>query len=373
MNVPLLPPESAEQSAAARFGTTVPAPDIPATLCRDAWQRAADLGLFRQLIGRGSLNGDVAVDVLEGLGQSCASEGFLLAMAAHCFAVGGALATFGAEDHEETLAALREGRSIAALAATESNAGSDVMAIQTRYAPVDGGFRLEGEKRFITNVAEADVYLVFATKDPRLHTRGIAAFLVRRDTPGLRAGENQPRPGLSGCSIGNLYLDGAVVPQEAIVGRPGKGSAVFQAAMLFERCLIAAVKVGVMRRLFLDSLRHAQQRRQFGRPIGSNQYVAGRIVDLLGRYTTSRLLIRQSAAKLSAGRLSTGEASLTKLLVTEAVLEATMTALRIRGGEAIVGRTAMAGDVWGSLASVIYSGTSDVQRVIVAAELGLET
>ena len=155
------------------------------------------------------------------------------------------------------------------------------------------------------------------------------------------------------------------------VGQPGGGLAVFEHAMLWERSLIVAAQVGILRKRLLDSLEHANSRRQFGHTIGANQYVAGRIVDLFARYRTSRLLVSDVAAKLAAGVLSAGEASLAKLYVSEAGLASNLDAFRILGGAGFLGRNGASTDLLDAFGGLLYSGTSDLQRVIVAHELGL--
>jgi alkylation response protein AidB-like acyl-CoA dehydrogenase len=358
--------ETDDHRSARRLGGAI---DGGPQSLRDKWDAAAAFGLFELLIPPGPLPAHRVLAVLEGLGEGCRDHGFLLAVGAHSFGVGAPVARFGAASDADVLRGLRDGTVIAGLAATEAEAGSDVMALGTRYERSADGYVLRGEKRMIVNVADADAFLVLATRDPRQHFRGIAAFLVRRDTPGLIPAPDGAR--LDGCSIGTVTLDGVTVPHSALIGGPGRGAALFHHAMLWERVLMPAVLVGVLRRLFRDSQEHAKARRQFGRPIGANQYVAGRVVDLLSRYRSCSLLVREAVAKLAAGTLTMGEASLTKLVVSEATLASSVDALRLRGGHGLVGEAPALGDVDGALGSIVYSGTSDLQRVIIASELGI--
>jgi alkylation response protein AidB-like acyl-CoA dehydrogenase len=294
-----------------------------------------------------------------------------LALGAHCFGVGAPLAKFGHGAQKDLLSSLRDGSVVAALAITEPEAGSDVMALSTRFWPDGNNYVLHGTKCFITNIQEADIFLVMATKDVRLHSRGVSAFLVPRNAEGLAVGIDEPRLGLHGCSIGSLRLDNVVVPKNALLGSLGSGAAIFRHAMLWERSLIVAAQVGVLRRQLLYCLSQAKTRHQFGRPIGSNQYVAGRLVDLLTRYTTCRLLVRETVTKLAKGTLTIGEASLAKLYVSEAELASSLDAFRIHGGSGFMNGSPVGIDLRNSLGGIIYSGTSDMQRVIIASELGL--
>lgn len=370
----LLPPEAPEHQAARDFARSLHAqggPGASAPSFRDAWRRAADFGLFDVLIPEEEMSVDVTLSVLEGMGEGCESGGFMLGVGAHCFGFSAPLIGFGDDQQLSMLSGLRDGSVIGALAATEAGAGSDVMSLQTRFRPEGDGYVLNGTKCFITNVREADTFLVLATRDPRLHFRGISAFLVPRTARGVEVGADEPRMGLHGCSIGSLFLDDVVVPRSAVLGRLGGGAAVFQHAMLWERSMIAGAHLGVLRRQLRDSVAYARERQQFGRPIGANQYVAGRLVEILIKYTTARLLVRDTVARLFEGSLTPGEASLAKLYVSEAVLSSGLDAFRVHGGVAFTSGSSAGVSLIDALGGIIYSGTSDIQKVIIADQLGL--
>jgi alkylation response protein AidB-like acyl-CoA dehydrogenase len=362
------------QKAAKAFGESILPPscngDYQETF-RENWKKAAEFGLFKLLIPEGKLDSTKVFSTLEGLGEGCENGGFLLALGAHCFGVGAPLVHFGQKSHRNLLSSLRDGTAVAALAATEPEAGSDVMSLATLFQADGENYVLQGTKCFITNVQDADIFLVLATKDPRLHFRGISAFLVPSNTPGLAVRNQESRLGLHGCSIGTLCLNNVVIPKSALLGRVNDGAALLRHAMIWERSLIVATHVGAMRRQLLNCLARAKSRHQFGRPIGSKQYVAGRIVDLLLRYTTSCLLVKDTLTKLAAGKLTAGEASLTKLYVSEAEIASSLDALRIYGGQGYMNEFPVSNDLRNSLGAIVYSGTSDMQRVIIAAELGL--
>ncbi len=370
----LLPPETPKYTEAKAFGRSLsrtPSSEGQRQWFRDMWRQAAAFGLFKLLIPSGELDVEAALATIEGLGEGCENSGFLLAVGAHCFGAGAPLARFGLEGQTELLNSLRDGNAIAAFAATEPTAGSDVMSLKTCFWQEGDHYVIQGTKCFIANIQDADVFLLLATKDPRLHFRGVSAFLVPRNAEGVKIGLDEPRLGLHGCSIGALTLDRVAVPKSALVGRIGAGAAIFNHAMMWERSLIGGFQVGVMRRQLLSCLTRAKMRHQFGRPIGSNQYVAGRIVDQLLRYVTSRLLVRETVTKLSAETLTNAEASLTKMYVSEAELASSLDALRIYAGAAFMNESRVAAELRDSFGGIIYSGTSDLQRVIIASELGL--
>jgi len=370
----LVPPETPKQAEAKAFGRSLPrcsSGEDRGEWFRHVWSKAAAFGLFDLLIPRDELDVETVLATLEGLGEGCENGGFLLAVGAHCFGVGAPLVRFGGERQVELLASLRDGSTIAAFAATEPMAGSDVMSLNTRFWEEGDHYVIQGTKCFITNIQDADVFLLLATKDPRLHFRGVSAFLVPRNAEGLKIGVDEPRLGLHDCSIGSLTLDRVAVPQSNLVGPIGTGAAVFRQAMIWERSLIGGFQVGVMRRQFLACLSYAQTRRQFRRPIGSNQYVAGRIVDQLLRYLTSRLLVRDTITKLSLETLSEAEASLTKMYVSEAEMASSLDGMRIYAGAGFMNDSGVATELRDSVGGMIYSGTSDLQRVVIASELGL--
>jgi alkylation response protein AidB-like acyl-CoA dehydrogenase len=309
--------------------------------------------------------------VLEGIGMGCRGGGFPLGLGAHSFGFCAPLRHFASPEQRRLLPALREGSAVGALAATEPGAGSDVMALKTRYRVEGGDYVLSGSKCFITNARDADYFLVLATKDPRLHFRGLSTFLVPRTARGLEVGPDEQRMGMHGCAVGSLWLDDVRVPRDAMLGPKGHGAAVFQHALMWERTLLAGFHLGTLRKQFLAALTYAKERQQFGKPIGAHQQVAGRLVDMLGRYRTSSLLVRESVSRLAAGTLTPGEASFTKLHVSEAALASGTDAFRLHGGMAFMEGTEVGVELRDALGGILYSGTSEIQKVIIASELGL--
>ncbi len=340
---------------------------------RENWALLAQAHVFARLMPIGAWDPADVVGWLEGLGEGCRDAGVLLAVGAHCLGAGAPLRIHGGSPHRPVVDAMRTGSMVAAFAGTEPDSGSDVMSLVTSYEEHDGAYTLNGVKSSVTNAAEADVFVVLATRDTRLHSRGVSAFLVPADTRGVSIQLDSPLPGLRGCSIGSVLLDGVVVPRSALLGRRDTGARVFRDAMLWERSLIMAAHVGVLRRHVETCLARAQSRRQFQRPIGANQYVAGRVVDLLSRYVIARLLVGDTATKLAHGTLTDAQAALTKLWVSEAAVASAVDAVRIRGAADYLAEVSSSREVTDALAGLIYSGTSDIQRVIVAAELGLRS
>jgi alkylation response protein AidB-like acyl-CoA dehydrogenase len=266
---------------------------------------------------------------------------------------------------------MRDGSVIAAFASSEPEAGSDVMSLRTRCVAVGPDYVLDGAKHFVTNAGLADCFVIFASKELRLNWRGITAFLVPRDTPGLSLGPEQRLTGLTGCSIRAVHLDSVTVPHSAMLGRPGQGASVFRHAMLWERSLLAAMTVGTMRRQLTDVIDAALAHDQSAETITCPMETVGPVVSIVSRYLLGRLLVRDTVTKLAAGTLTPGQASLTKLWISEAELA---TSHDLQGMDMTTGLLASSprvSDLLNAIGGTIYSGTSDIQRRIIAAELGI--
>lgn len=324
---------------------------------------------LRPLLEGGIGDPDAAMDALVGLGEGCPNGAMLLSFGAHAFAVNAALARFAADDLKAAyLPPLASGTMIGAFAATEAEAGSDVMAMATQFAETRTGYVLNGAKAWITNATQADVFIVFATKDARLHSRGISAFLVERGDPGVTT-QAATEPGHAVATLGSVTLADVHVGRDRLIGRINGGAVVFRNSIAQERILLSAFLVGSIRRALMRSIQHAESRQQYGAPISANQHVSGRIVDTYRRYATTRLLLQYGIGRLALGTATEADASLVKLQCSEAAVESAMDAFRIHGAKGY--ESAGAEGLVDVLSSVTYSGTSDLQKVIIAAALGL--
>ena len=324
---------------------------------------------LQPLLAGGIGDPDASMDALVGLGEGCPNGAMLLSFGAHAFAVAPALARFASDEIKTAyLAQLASGTMIGAFAATEAAAGSDVMAMETRFAETRTGYVLNGEKAWITNATQADVLVVFATKDVRLHSRGISAVLVERGDSGVST-VAATEPGHAVPPLGSVTLADVHVGRDRLIGRINGGALVFRNSIAQERILLSAFLVGSIRRGLMRSIDHANRRQQYGVPIGANQAVSGRIVDTYRRYATTRLLLQYGIGRLALGTATESDASLVKLQCSEAAVESALDAFRIHGARGY--ETAGAEGLLDVLSSVTYSGTSDLQKVIIAAALGL--
>jgi alkylation response protein AidB-like acyl-CoA dehydrogenase len=259
---------------------------------------------------------------------------------------------------------------IGAHAITESGAGSDSMAMATLAERKDGAYVLSGHKRFVTNGPVADVFLVYATLDPRLGFTGVTAFLVDRDTPGLHVEPEVEKSGLRSSPWARLTLDRCVVERDAVLGAEKQGSTVFGTVMAWERALLPVPLLGAMARTIDDCAAHVTDRRQFGARLASFQSVANRVVDMTIRLELARLAAYRAAWELGAGEPSYFS-EIAKLQVTESAVRVFGDAMVLFGAEGYATATGIDRALRDALGTTLSSGTSDLQRVVIAGKLGL--
>lgn len=344
---------------------------------RQRWGLLARQGLTGSAVsaeyGGGGVDAVTAAALMEGLGYGSADTGLAFSVAAHVFACLVPIAAFGTpEQKRRWLPGLCSGELIAAHAITEPDAGSDTLGLRTTAVRTPGGYVLTGEKCFITNAPVADVFLVQAATAPGRGYFGLSSFLVRGDNPGLRVGPPLGKLGLRGSPTADLRLDGCVVPTEDMLGSEGSGASVFSASMAWERTCLFACYLGAMRRVIEGTAAYARQRHQFGVPLGSFQAVSHRIVDMLLRTESARLLLYRAASGLARGDTAEVPSALAKLAVSEAAVQVGLDAVQIRGALGILDGEAET-FLRDALPARIFSGTSEIQRNNVARALGLDT
>jgi hypothetical protein len=254
---------------------------------------------------------------------------------------------------------------------TEPAAGSDAHALTTVAERRGDRYLLRGGKCFVTNGPVADVLVVYANADPARGPNGITAFLVEKGMPGLSVGGNQEKMGLRTSPMAELHFDGCEVPAANRLGREGAGRALFANSMTWERACILASAVGSMQRLLEGCVRHARERRQFGRAIGKNQMIQSRIVDMKLRLETARALLYQAAWLRGQGRSIFLEAALAKLHISESWVACAQDAIQIHGAYGYMSGAEAERELRDAVGSRIFSGTNEIQRSLVASLLGL--
>lgn len=345
---------------------------------RAAWQAAAEWGVqglgVPPSCGGGGQSAVEALLVFEGLGLGCADNGFVFALASQVFATQRALMSAASDSQlDRWLGPMARGDAIGAFAMSEPDVGSDIAAITTRATPERDGYRLTGTKSWVTLGPVCDVVIVFATTDPALGRWGITAFVVEATSPGLRRGPAQAKMGLESCPFGTIELDGCVVADRDVLGAPGAGAAIFADAVESERAFLYAAQLGAMERVIDTSVARAGQRHQFGAPIGTYQAVSHRIAEMKLRHEAARLLVYKAAALADRGQPVAMAAALAKLQTSEMAVQSALDAVRIHGAEGYTEAAGVEAELRDAVGGLAYSGTSDIQRNIVARLLGVDT
>lgn len=358
---------------AAFDGPGRPRPAGPFT--RDEWLRCGELGLLGLCApveaGGGGLGALETAYRVEAFGRGCPDMGLVFAACAHLFACVVPIAEFGSDaTRGALLPALCSGRAVAANAMTEADAGSDSSAMTTKARHDGDGYVLTGEKSWASNAPAADVIVTYAVTDPSAGFLGVTAFAVDAHTEGVVVGGPFEKMGLASCPAGTVRFDECRVPESAVLGAEGQGAAIFQHSMDWERACLFASYVGRMDRLVEACVEHARTRRQFGRRIGEFQAVSHAIADMKLRLEASRLLLYRACARLDAGEDATADIALSKLAVSEAAVRAAVDAVQIFGAAGYLAGGVEAA-VRDAVPSTLFSGTSEIQREMIAKGLGL--
>ncbi len=230
---------------------------------------------------------------------------------------------------------------------------------------------LNGTKIFITNAPIADILLVFAVTNEQKKFGGVSAFIVEKGFPGFSVGKPFSLMGLRSCPIGEVILQDCEVPAENRLGSEGAGSAIFNSEMEQERSCLFASQLGAMEKILEDCVQYAKTRSQFGQPIGDYQAVSHKIADMRVRIELSRLILYQVAWMKASGKRAPVESSIAKLYVSESYVQTCMDALQIHGAYGYSTEFPIERNLRDSIAGKIYSGSSEIQRNILASFLGL--
>lgn len=345
--------------------------DLPA----DAWRAVAEAGLLQEPADDTVTKGERLVGTmyaLERLGELSSDGGFAFAVVSHIAGTVTPLAGFGStEAKARYLPDLSAGRAVGAHAISEPDAGSDAGAMTTTAVPADGGYRLDGDKAYVTNGPIADLVTVYARLSGGPGDGRLGAFLVETGQDGVHVGEPMDTMGLGTAPLSKLRLDGVHVPGDRMVGRPGAGFLVLDHVLKREVLYAFVVSVGQMARRLAQSVEQARTRRQFGQRIGQFQSVSNRLADMKLQYEVTRRWIYHAAEVLAAGRDATTEIAIAKILASENALSSALDAMHLHGGRGYLHDSGLPGDLAEAVAGPIYSGTNEVQRNRIAAMMGV--
>jgi hypothetical protein len=343
---------------------------------RDLWDKCAKFGIhglpIPQQYGGGGADILTTVCGLEALGYGCKDNGLLFTINAHMWSSEIPILSFGTETQKEHyLPKLVSGEWVGVHAMTEPTSGSDAYAMRSRAERKGDRYIINGSKTFITNAPMADMIIVFANLDPSKGKAGVTGFIVDKGTPGFSISKKLHKMGLRTSPMAELALVDVEVPVENLLGKEGGGSAIFTASMEWERICIMSAKLGAMQRLLETSTKYAQERQQFGQAIGKFAPIANKIAQMDMRLEASRLLLYKAAWLKSQGRHPLREASIAKLYIADAYVQTALDAIQIHGGYGYMTEYQIERELRDAISGKIYSGTSEIQEMIIAGFHGL--
>ncbi|PUA33150.1 MAG: hypothetical protein B7O98_01555 [Zestosphaera tikiterensis] len=303
---------------------------------------------------------------LEEIAKACPSTA--LSYDAHVLATDCILLA-GNEDQKKRYLPKLAKTHIGAFALSEPYAGSDVAAIRTLAELRNGKYILRGEKHFITNGKIADVIIVFAKTDPSKGAKGITAFIIEKDAPGLKIGKLESKMGVRGSPTTQIFLDGVEVPKENVLGKVNEGFKIAMEALDIARIAVAAQSIGISKAAYETALKYAKERIQFGQPIINFQTIQFMLADMYVKIKASEGLTYHAAWLADRGEKVTLRASVAKLFASEAALEITDKAIQILGGVGYTRDFPVERLHRDAKAMTIGEGTSEIQRLIIARNI----
>ncbi len=341
--------------------------EFPRDICRKAWE----LGLMNTHIpeayggpGLGVLDGCI---IAEEIASGCTGIG--TAMEANTLAEAPVIVGASDEQKKRFLGMMTKEFRLAAYCVTEPQAGSDVQGIKTVARKVGDDYVLKGSKMWITNGSVADWYFVVAYTDPAQRYKGMSAFVVPRDTPGIEVGKKEQNLGQRASDTRALTFNDVKVPKENLIGQEGKGFMLAMSAFDHSRPVVSAAAVGLARSAMDHAVRYAKERSTFGVPIHKHQALAFMVAEMAMKIEAARLLVWQSAWKIDRGERNTKEAAFAKAFAADTAMETALNAVQVFGGYGFSREYPVEKLMRDAKVFQIYEGTSQIQRLIISKEI----
>jgi acyl-CoA dehydrogenase len=277
---------------------------------------------------------------------------------------------FGTEEQKQKyVPKLASGEYLGAFCLTEPSAGSDAASLKSRAVRDGDDYVINGSKVFITNGGEADVYIVFAKTNPELGSKGVSAFIVEKNTPGLVIGKDEKKMGLHGSRTVQLTFEDMRVPAENLLGAPGEGFKIAMANLDVGRIGIAAQALGIAEAALSAATEYAKQRYQFGKPIAAQQGIGFKLADMATSVEAAKLLVYRAADLRQRGEKCGMEASMAKLFATRTAVEVATEAIQVFGGYGYTEDYPVERYFRDAKVTEIYEGTSEIQRIVISKYL----
>ena len=342
----------------------------------DLWKKMGDLGLLGITIPAqygGSEMGYLAHAItMEEISRASASVG--LSYGAHSNLCLNQIKLNGSEAQRgHYLPKLCSGEHIGALAMSEPGAGSDVVSMRLRADRQGESYVLNGNKMWITNGPDADVYVIYAKTDPDAGSKGITAFILERDTPGFSRSPKLDKLGMRGSNTCELVFEDCIVPATAILGEEGAGVKVLMSGLDYERAVLSGGPVGILQACLDVVLPYVHEREQFGQPIGEFQLIQGKLADMYARCSASRAYLYAVCEALDRGEQSRKDAAAVILYTAEAATQSALDAIQLLGGNGYINDYPTGRLLRDAKLYEIGAGTSEIRRMLVGRELFADT
>ena len=338
----------------------------------DNYRRCAEMGLCGMMVpeefGGAGFDGVSYVIAIEEVSRACASTGVILSVNNSLFC--GPLVRFGTQGQKKKyLVPHARGEKIGAYCLTEPGCGSDAAALRTLARRTGDRYVLNGSKVFVTNGVAAHTFIVYATVDPKLRHRGICAFVVDRDAPGLRLGKPEHKMGITASGSVEIVLDNCEVPAENLLGAEGDGFKIAMGTLDGGRIGIAAQAIGIGQAALDESLAYSRQRQAFGQAISEFQAIQWKLADMATELEGARLLAYRAAWLRDRQTRCSLETSMAKLFASEACMRAAKEGVQIHGGYGYINEYTVERLFRDAKITEIYEGTSEIQRLVIAKEI----
>jgi butyryl-CoA dehydrogenase len=308
---------------------------------------------------------------VEELSKACATTGVVVS--AHTSLCLSPINEFGTErQKEQYLAPLASGEKLGAFGLTEAGAGTDAAMQQTRAVLNGENYILNGTKLFITNGGHADVFVIIAMTDKSKGTRGCSAFIVEKDFPGFTIGREEKKMGIRGSSTCELIFENCAVPKENLLGTEGQGFKIAMHTLDGGRIGIAAQALGIAEGALAACVKYVKERKQFGKSISSFQNTQFQIADMKTKVEAARLLVYQAACAKDKGEPYSNLAAMAKLFASETASDVTRRAVQLFGGYGYIREYQVERMMRDAKITEIYEGTSEVQKMVIAANMGVK-
>jgi isovaleryl-CoA dehydrogenase len=371
--------ESADavRETARRFATDRIAPlaaqiDADNAFPRQLWPQMGELGLHGITVeeeygglGMGYLEHVVA---MEEISRASASVG--LSYGAHSNLCVNQIRRWGSQEQKrQYLPALISGEHVGALAMSEAGSGSDVISMRLAASKVDGGWRLNGTKFWITNAPDAEVLVVYAKTDPEAGAKGVTAFLVEKGFAGFSVGQKLDKMGMRGSDTGELVFDDCFVPDANVLGPVGGGAGVLMSGLDYERTVLAGGPLGIMQACLDVVLPYVRERKQFGRPIGGFQLMQGKVADMYVALNAARAYVYAVARACDAGLTTRFDAAGAILMASESAVRVSLEAIQALGGSGYTRDYPVERMMRDAKLYDIGAGTNEIRRFLIGREL----